>query len=178
MNEAHLGPFGHHIRTDEKTSITASIKPGDTVTLVGFRGMVRDMAKRASKVYVTELDTDFCKSMIVNEQGIGTGPTRVETVHASKAKDVFKISDKIFITGSALVTHTMEEVLEQYPPTAEVIIYGHTAAFFPLPLFQRGAHRIETRQVTDSALMMDFLKNYGPMVERFFPRASEEISIR
>jgi uncharacterized protein (DUF4213/DUF364 family) len=177
LNEESLRPYGLKITADNETPINASVDKRDTVTIVGFGGMVRGMVNRASKVYVTELDMDRCESLIINQRGIETGPTAVEVVHASDAERVFKVSDKIFVTGSALVTHTMEEVLQQCPSSAEVILYGHTAAFFPVPLFQRGVHISRTRRVTDSGMMMDLLKNYGIMVERLFPQASQELLI-
>jgi uncharacterized protein (DUF4213/DUF364 family) len=177
LNEETLLPYGLKITPDDETPINASVDKGDTVTLVGFGGMVRGMVKRAAKVYVTELDMDRCESLIFNKKGIKTGPTDVEVVHASDAERVFKVSDKIFVTGSTLVTHTMEEVLQQCPSFARVILYGHTAAFFPVPLFQRGVNISRTRKVTDSGMMMDLLKNYGFMVERLFPQASQELII-
>lgn len=177
LNKETLLPFGLKITPDDETPINASVDKEDTVTLVGFGGMVRGMVKRAAKVYVTELDMDRCESMIFNKKGQETGPNAVEVVHASDAERVFKVSDKIFVTGSALVTHTMEEVLQQCPSSAEVILYGHTAAFFPVPLFERGVNLSRTRKVTDSGMMMDLLKNYGFMVERLFPQASQELLI-
>jgi uncharacterized protein (DUF4213/DUF364 family) len=177
LNNEALLPYGLKITADDENPINTSVNRGDTVTLVGFGGMVRGMARRAAKVYVTELDMDRCESLIVNKEGLETGPTAVEVVHASDAEGVFKVSNKIFVTGSALVTHTMEEVLQQCPSSARVILYGHTAAFFPVPLFKWGVHLSRTRKVTDSEMMMDLLKNYGLMVERLFPQASEELLI-
>lgn len=177
LNDEHLAPYGLKIIEDDNSSISTSVNEGDVVTLVGFGGLVRPVLKRALKVYVSELDTDFCTSHIVNTEGTATGPTRFDVVHASQAKEAFEISDKIYITGSALVTQTMEKVLADCPSRAKAIIYGHSAALFPAPLFKRGAHLLRTRKVTDAKMMMDLIKNYGRMVERFFPQASQDLSI-
>lgn len=177
MEPEYLEKHGLSVDASEKIPIHRGVTKQDTVTLVGFGGMVHGLSRLAGRLFVSELDMTRGRSLIFNDKGRQTGPARITMVHADEADAAFEQSSRIFVTGSALVTHTMEDLLRQCPDTATVVLYGHTAAFFPGPLFQRGVGQIRTRVVTDGPKMMDLIKNSGPMVERFFPRASRELLI-
>lgn len=176
MNDQYLSQFHFKCIYGNENSPADQIVSGETVTLVGFGGMVRSVAKKANKVYVTELEPDIFKSVTFSNDGISTGPNCAEIVRSANGKEYFSISDTVFITGCTLVTDTMDEILEQCKGK-KVIVYGGTAAFIPDVLLNRGVISIRTTSIFDSELMVDLLENCAGAVERFFPLASENMII-
>ena len=71
------------------------------------------ISRKAKKVYVSELDPEVFKSTILNQDGVSFGPNCAEVVNAKDAAACFDAADVILLTGSSLVTGTMESILEQ-----------------------------------------------------------------
>ena len=176
MNEEYLGALGYTLTTDNDKHASQQVREGETVTIVGYGGMVRNVAKIAGKTYVTELEPELFKSTVISKEGVDFGPHCAQVVSASIAGQCFRDSDTVFVTGCTLVSDTMEEILEQCRGR-RIIVYGYTAGLFPEPLFRRGVNIISTGKVTDSRLMVDLLTNCAGAVEKFFPQASENLQI-
>ena len=167
-----LSAKGYSVVTDSRIGPPDLVRPGETVTIVGFGGLVRPISRIAKKTYVTELEPSLFTSMNLSQRGLTPGPTCAYVVPAGEARACFAKSDCIFVTGCALVTGTMDEILSLCEGK-KVIVYGSTAAFIPAPLFDRGVNSVHASRVTNPALMADFLLNCGGAVERFFPQAGE-----
>lgn len=176
LNEEYLNSLGYKLTIGAEKHVSQQVQEGETVTIVGFGGMVRNVAKIAGKTYVSELEPSLFKSTIFSKEGLVYGPQCAQVVAAGTAASYFHASDTIFITGCTLVSNTMEEILAQCQGR-RVIVYGHTAGLFPGPLFKRGVSLVSTGRVTDSPLMVDLLTNCAGAVERFFPQATEDVQI-
>ncbi|MCL6479159.1 MAG: hypothetical protein K6T65_12225 [Peptococcaceae bacterium] len=176
MDEKHLRSAGYDVEAGGRRNPDQFVNAKDTVTMVGFGGQVPGIALKARKTYVTELEPGLFKSVVITSGGITAGPSNVQIVPARDAGPCFRESDTVFVTGCALVTDTLEEILAQCRGK-RVIVYGSTACFFPEPLFKRGVSILTTRRITSPGLMFDLLANSAGAVERFFPAASQEILI-
>ncbi|MEN6389553.1 MAG: DUF364 domain-containing protein [Syntrophomonas sp.] len=176
INEEYLNPLGYQFSVGAEKHASQQVNPGETVTMVGFGGMVRNVAQIAGTTYVTELEPELFKATVFSSQGVSSGPHCARVVAAETAGPCFQASDTVIITGCALVSNTMEEILAQCQGK-RVIVYGHTAAIYPEPLFRRGVNIISTGRVVDSPLMLELLVNCAGAVERFFPLATEDVQI-
>ncbi len=176
LNQEYLNSEGYLLTVGAEKHASQQVNEGETVTIVGFGGMVRNVAKIAGKTYVSELEPDIFKSTIFSEQEVTYGPQCAQVISAGTASSYFRDSDTIFITGCTLVSNTMEEILAQCQGR-RVIVYGHTAGLYPGPMFKRGVSIVSTGRVTDSLLMVDLLTNCAGAVERFFPQATEDVQI-
>ena len=176
LNSAYLNRLGYEMTVGAEKHASQQVIAGETVAIVGFGGMVRNVAQIAGTTYVTELEPDLFKSTIFSDQGVTYGPQCAQVVAADKASSCFQAADTVFITGCTLVSNTMEEVLAQCQGR-RVIVYGHTAGLYPEPLFRRGVSIISTGRVVDAPLMVDLLTNCAGAVERFFPKATEDVQI-
>ncbi|MBW2605247.1 MAG: hypothetical protein JRE28_13190 [Deltaproteobacteria bacterium] len=176
MTQDYLCKMGYHAEFGGTGYPDHYIANDKTVAIVGYGGNVRGVSKKAAKVFVTELEPDMFRSIVISATGFQRGPICADLVHALEAAPVFRKADTILLTGCTLVTGTMEEVLEQ-GKEKNIIVYGCSACFYPAPLFQRGVNVISTRKITDSQTMVELLANCAGMVERFFPLASEELVI-
>lgn len=176
MREEYLRLSGYEVEVGSEKYPNHLVKGGETVTIVGFGGMVPKIARIAGKTFVTELEPNLFKSTLITREGASYGPSCAQVVPASNADACFQEADTVFITGCTLVTNTMEEILTKCQGR-RIIVYGSTAGFFPEPLFKRGVNVLSTRRVTDPELMVDLLLNCGGAVERFFPMASEDMIV-
>ncbi len=176
MMDDYLKKQAYHVESGGSKYSGEFINSNETVAIVGYGGNVRGISQRAKKVYVTELVPDMFRSTVITATDIKRGPFCADLVNALDAAPVFQKADTVMLTGCALVTNTMEYVLEQCKEK-KIIVYGCSAGFFPAPLFKRGINVISSRRITDSETMMGLLENCAGMVERFFPLASEEVMI-
>ncbi|MDD4803212.1 MAG: DUF364 domain-containing protein [Syntrophomonas sp.] len=176
LTQEQLETQGYELTVGAQQHASQQVREGEKVSIVGFGGMVRNVAKIAGKTYVTELEPELFRSTIFSAQGVSYGPQCAQVVSSENAAACFRESDTIFITGCTLVSNTMEEILAQCQGR-RVIIYGHTAGLYPEPLFKRGVSIISTGRVTDPLLMVDLLTNCAGAVERFFPLATEDMQI-
>ncbi|HHV34830.1 MAG TPA: DUF364 domain-containing protein [Syntrophomonadaceae bacterium] len=176
MGDEYLCSCGYKVDSEVSSGFNHLVGEDETIGIVGFGGLVYKLAQKAKSVFVTELAPELFESIVINENGISKAPTRVKLIPAQDAGDSLSKADAVFVTGCSLVTHTMEELLEQCR-NARIIVYGWSAGFFPEPLFKRGVDMIAANRVTDADKMLDILKNYSIMAERFFPKACKKINI-
>ncbi|MGI6434693.1 MAG: Rossmann-like domain-containing protein [Syntrophomonadaceae bacterium] len=176
LNEKYLSSLGYNISAGAEKHASQQVIAGETVTIVGFGGMVRNVAQIAGNTYVSELEPDLFRSKVFSQQEIAYGPQCAQVVAAETAGSCFKASDTVFVTGCTLVSNTMEEILTQCQGS-RVIVYGHTAGLYPEPLFKRGVNIISTGRVINAPLMVELLTDCAGAVERFFPQATEDVQI-
>lgn len=130
MSEEYLRTLGYEVEVGSEKYPNHLVKAGEVVTIVGFGGMVRQIAQIARKTFVTELEPGLFQSALITGSGIRYGPSCAQLVPASNADACFREADTVFITGCTLVTNTMEEILEK-SKGRRIIVYGSTAGFFP-----------------------------------------------
>ncbi len=178
MNEIFLGELGCAVEhPDRKATGFEGVNREDILTIVGFGGMVRPLSLLAKETYVTELNPELFLSTSITSRGVEKGPSCCQLIPSAEAEQYFKKADTVYLTGSTLVTDTMEEILEQCRGK-NVVIYGATAGFLPQPLLARGVNTIRSLEIEDGELMAELLLNCAGAVERFFPMASRNIVIK
>ncbi|NMB40828.1 MAG: DUF364 domain-containing protein [Firmicutes bacterium] len=179
MDKEHLSSIGCKIKhgtSNTQESSSAGVKAGETLTIVGFGGMVRSLSQIAKRTYVTELKPEFFRATSISSEGIVRGSGSYTLVSAAEGEKYFKKADTIYVTGCTLVTDTMDEILRQCRGK-KIIVYGATASFLPQPLLERDVNTIQTTIVRDADLMAELLLNCAGAVERFFPMACENVLI-
>jgi hypothetical protein len=67
----------------------------------------------------------------------------------------------VVITGSAIVNHSIEEVLELASSAREIVVVGPTASMWPAPLFERGVTIIGGVCITNSDLALRIVGEGG-----------------
>jgi uncharacterized protein (DUF4213/DUF364 family) len=67
---------------------------------------------------------------------------------ASQATSVLPLADVVALTGTSLLNHTFDELIELCRPGAYVLLLGPSVPFSPL-LFQRGVDALSGTRVTD-----------------------------
>lgn len=77
------------------------------------------------------------------------------------ALDAFAGAEVAILTGSALVNHTMEGLLDAVRKPCRVAVAGPTASLFPLPLFRRGVEVVGGIRITDPTRMVRILAEGG-----------------
>jgi uncharacterized protein (DUF4213/DUF364 family) len=177
MEADFLREKGYRVDMRQDSHTSQLITNKDTVMIVGFGGNVWPISRNAKKVYVSELYPEAFKATVLNQKGINFGPDCAEIVNARDAGAYFDRADIILLTGSSLVTGTMESILEKCVDK-QVILYGATAGFYPELLFRLGVDEVSTRVVHDTELTSAFLKNCSQAVERFFPQSTLDLNIR
>ncbi len=177
MSRKFLEKKGYHVQIKKVSGYNRIIKKDEIVVIIGFSGQCRNIARKAKKVYITELYPEKFTSIVINQEGVKKAPTHMKVIPAQEAEPYLKEADKVLLTGCTLVTDTMEEILRQCS-NSKTIVYGCSAGFYPESLFKRGVDTISLKKVKDAYLMLDLLKNCSIMVERFFPSACEEMIIK
>lgn len=177
MTKKNLEQKGFRVSVGRDTYSIKDMVENETVVVVGFGGNVTGIAARAANTYVTELEPERFYSTVIGSSGVSHGPGCAQIIPADQADPCFEKADTIILTGCTLVTHTMEGILEKYRQK-RIIIYGMTASFYPEILFEKGVDAVACTVVTDGDTMMQALADCGPMVERFFSRAGQELFIQ
>lgn len=178
LDPAHLER--HNLRVDRADFgrvLSHGIPLGSRVGIVGFGGAVWRVARLAREVVVTELEPWLFRSRVISQHGLVEGPTRVRLLPAAKGQKALASCDTVLITGCALVSQTLDELLAACR-NSRIILYGPSASLLPLPLFRRPqVAAITTIRILDGPGMMDILANAGPAVERLFAEVSEDLYI-
>jgi len=123
----------------------------DTLTIVGaFKNYIKKAIHTGCKLYVLELNKEALppehEDLFVDEDD---------------SELVLKQSNKIIITGSALVNHTLSSLLAKTPSNAITAITGPTANLLPQILFDSGIHIIGGTRITDGEAMFRIISEGG-----------------
>ena len=119
------------------------------VGMVGFfPPLVKRLTERKTRLTIIEKDKKFLDR---------SGPFEM-TSNINQVKDC----DRVLITGSTLINHTLDEVIENCSRDAQTALIGPTASCLPDPLFERGIHVIGSTTVTNSTLLAELLETGEP----------------
>lgn len=142
----------------------AGIAPGAHVVLVGaFVPFLRALKRMAQPYTVLE----FNASMLKAEELPHYRP-------AAHAAEVMPQGDVVLLTGSTLLTDTLEDLLRLCRADARVVVVGPTVGLLPQPLLRRGADVIGGVRVTAPDRFLDVLAEGGSGVH-FFGRSAERV---
>lgn len=111
---------------------------GKNVALVGHFPFIPRIKKAVAKLWVIE------------QKPSG------DDFPASSAQDLIPKADVVALTGSALINHTLDGLLELCRPDALVMVLGPSTPLSPV-LFDHGATIIAGSQVTDEQSVRDYV---------------------
>ena len=173
LTEERLIAEGFGLRQEHPEDLVGK---DDVVTIVGYGGMVRTISALVRKCFVTELEPEIFSSWMFSANGIVKGPYCTDVVSALESEKYISLSNKVFVTGCALVTDTLDELLA-LSQGREIFMYGYTAAVLPRVLFSHGVTAIHTVRIEEAENLADLLMNCGGAVERFIPQTAAEICV-
>lgn len=113
-------------------AVLAQHGPGKNIAMVGHFPFIRKLQQTTKNLWVIEKH-----------------PTAGE-YPALAAADLIPQADVVALTGSALINHTLDDLLALCPPHALVLVLGPTTPLSPV-LFAHGATIISGSQVVDEA---------------------------
>ena len=130
-----------------------SLADDDRVGMVGyFPPLVRAIVNAGTPLTVVELDPAWLDQ---EQPGVELTP------------DPSRLSgcNKVLITGTTLINHTLDGILEHCRHAREIIVLGPTTSCLPDPLFTRGVTVVAGRQVTDCQRFLQFREAGEPWRE-------------
>jgi uncharacterized protein (DUF4213/DUF364 family) len=114
----------------------------DHIGMVGyFPPLVEMIREKNIALTVIELDQKWVQS----EQDFEV------TIDSSK----LNVCNKLLCTGTVLINHTLDRILEQAKNADELYLVGPTLGCLPDPLFDRGVTAVGGRQVVNCAQFVD-----------------------
>ncbi|MBN1548056.1 MAG: hypothetical protein JW902_15500, partial [Syntrophaceae bacterium] len=139
------GDYAILSRTDAQDLI--DLKGERKVTVIGALGPVlQKLKKRGGTWWVVEQDPRTLRSD--------------ETAHffpADHAGEVIGRSDILVVTGVTLLNDTLEGILQQAKPGADICVMGPTAGMLPEPLFTRGVRVVGGVRIKAPDALLDVL---------------------
>jgi len=98
-------------------------------------------------------------------------------VPAESSREAIDRAEVLIITGTALVNHTLDRILEGTRPGIEITVVGPTASLLPDPLFERGVKLVGGVRVKRPDELLSVLAA-GGSGHHFFDHLAERIVIR
>ncbi len=148
-------------------SLISSIPPDRPVVVIGaLWPAVHRIKSQGNPYYIFELNPDALRD-----------DERSHYVPPDRQKEVLKGAGGIVITGSTLVTSTLEGILAGCPPSVPVIIGGPTVSMLPDAFFSRGVTAIGGDIVTKPDELLDAIMQGGSGFH-FFGTSARKILIR
>ncbi|MFL5288507.1 MAG: Rossmann-like domain-containing protein [Rhodopila sp.] len=142
----------------------AAIRPEEHVVLVGaFIPFLRALKQMHQPYTVLELST----AMLKPEELPHYRP-------AADAAGVIPRGDVVLLTGSTLLTNTLDDLLRMCRPDARVVVVGPTVGLLPEPLLRRGVDMIGGIRVVVPDTFLDVLAEGGSGAH-FFERSAERV---
>ncbi|UCD71944.1 MAG: DUF364 domain-containing protein [Syntrophobacterales bacterium] len=127
------------------------IRPHDTICLVG-----------AFTPYIRRLKTSGNRLFIIEKTAEALRPEEMKYYRPpSQAAHVLAESDVVVITGSAIVNHTIDGLLDHTEADSRVGIIGPTASMIPDVYFREGVGVMAGVRITDPGLMLRILAEAG-----------------
>ena len=129
----------------------ADLSPVKTITIVGaFQSYIRKISGTGNKLYVLEM----------NENALP--PEQKEYfVPSQDYRSVLPESDIVIITGQTLVNGTIDDLLEEISPEAQVILTGPSGNILPDILFQNKISIIGAIRITDPDKLFNIVSEGG-----------------
>ncbi|QIZ76725.1 Rossmann-like domain-containing protein [Ferrimonas lipolytica] len=127
--------FNYHNAEDSLELL--DIQPGERVGMVGyFAPLIAQLREQMTPLTVIELRQDLVMSSDNFE--VTTDPSKLTQC------------DKVLITGTSVINHTLEGLLQHCRNAKEIALVGPSVGLLPEVLFAHGITRIGGRAVVDS----------------------------
>lgn len=124
---------------------------GTSVAVVGaFVPTLRRLKNRGGTWWVIEQDPRTLRADELSHY-----------VPADRSQEIINEADVLIITGVTLVNHTLEPILTNAKPDAEIAVMGPTAGLLPEPLFERNVRVVGGVWVKKPDAMLDVLSAGG-----------------
>lgn len=155
------------LETDLDAFDAADIRPGQMVVVVGaFVPFLRELKRRGQPYLVLEQDPSTLKA-----------DERAFYRHASEAPAVVPQADVLLITGTTLLTDTLEDILAAARPDACKVVVGPTVGLLPDAFQRRHCDILGTIRVTRAQEFLDTLAEGGSGYH-FFGRSAQKVVLR
>lgn len=120
------------------------IHSGKTITVAGaFQSYIDKISKTNSQLHVLELNEDAF-----------FGGDKKYYVPANEYLRVLPQSDIVLITGLTLVNNTLDDLLANIKPGAQVSVLGTSIGFIPDVIFKNKVNIVGTMKITDAELLL------------------------
>ena len=140
------------------------LRDGERVVLVGaFIPFLKELKRRRQPYLVLERSPAVLKS---EELAFYRA--------AELAPEIVPSADVLLVTGSTLLTDTLEDLLTLARPTARVTVLGPTVGMLPDPYLARGADILGAVRITRPDEFLDLLAE-GGSAPHFLGRSAEKI---
>ncbi len=148
--------------------VDESIIPSDAVVAVvgALVPYIKMLKQRGNPLFILEMDPRTLKG---EEIRYYCAPEKADACLAEV--------DLIIITGTTLLTNTLEGILARLKKGARAILVGPTASMLPDSFFGRGIEAIGGIMVTNADLLLDTLAEAGSGYH-FYGKSAERITIR
>jgi uncharacterized protein len=139
-------------------------RPGDRIVLVGaFVPFLKELKRRGQDYLVLERDPATLK------------PEELPFYRpAAMAPEVVPQGDVVLITGSTLISDTLEDLLALARPGARVTVVGPTVSLLPAAFLARGADILGGVRITAPDDFLDLLGEAGA-APQFLGRSAQKI---
>jgi uncharacterized protein len=97
-------------------------------------------------------------------------------VPAEQSTEVIGKADVLIVTGVTLINHTLEGILSDAKPDADIAVMGPTASALPEPLFERGVRIVGGVMVTNPDRLLEII-SCGGSGYHFFDKYADRIVI-
>ena len=141
----------YQIIKDEDGFNLLKIEPHETVSLVGaFGPYIRRLKTMGNPFYIIEKNPQTLR------------PDEVKYFKsASEMLSSLKNSDVVIITGTAIVNHTIDNILSLITNGKRIGLIGPTASLIPDVFFKRGVNMMAGVRILDADEMIKILKQGG-----------------
>ena len=141
----------YQIIKDEDGFNLLKIEPHETVSLVGaFGPYIRRLKTMGNPFYIIEKNPQTLR------------PDEVKYFKsASEMLSPLKNSDVVIITGTAIVNHTIDNILSLITNGKRIGLIGPTASLIPDVFFKRGVNMMAGVRILDADEMIKILKQGG-----------------
>jgi uncharacterized protein (DUF4213/DUF364 family) len=159
------GPTGDYTVTEGIDAQDAvKMPPEKSVAVIGaFVPTLRALKRRGGDWWVIEKDPRTLRDDEISH-----------FVPADESQSIINTADVLIITGTTLINHTLEPILEAAKPGAEIAVMGPTASLLPEPLFQRGVRIVGGVRVKKPDQLLDVL-TAGGSGHHFFDESATRI---
>jgi len=143
--------LGYKIIKDQDGFDLLNIQPQETVSLIGaFGPYIRRLKMMGNPFFIIEKNSQALR------------PEEMKYFRPQpEMKPTLRKSDVIISTGTAIVNHTIDEILSCLEPRHRAAIIGPTASMIPEAFFKRGIRILAGIRISDPDLMAKILKQGG-----------------
>ena len=156
----------YRIQVDMDAVDVVRMPAKSSVAVIGaFVPILRKLKNRGDRWWVIEQDPQTLKDDEMDH-----------FIPADQSRETISAADVLIITGVTLVNHTLEPILKNARPDAEIAFIGPTASMLPEALFARGARVVGGVWVKKPDELLDVLAAGGSGYH-FFDKLAPRIVI-